>query len=72
MTRGAKLSTDHNLVVSWIRWQERLTGRPGKPNLVVGVNSECLAVAPVRKIFNSRKSFSCILGEDQDVKSMDA
>ncbi|KAI3373889.1 hypothetical protein L3Q82_022458 [Scortum barcoo] len=28
--RGAELSTDHHLVVSWIRWQRRKLDRPGR------------------------------------------
>ncbi|KAI3356013.1 hypothetical protein L3Q82_017286, partial [Scortum barcoo] len=28
--RGAELSTDHHLVVSWIRWQRRKLDRPGQ------------------------------------------
>ncbi|KAI3375173.1 hypothetical protein L3Q82_021083 [Scortum barcoo] len=31
--RGAELSTDHHLVVSWIRWQRRKLDRPGRPKL---------------------------------------
>ncbi len=37
---GAELSTDHYLVVNWIRWKERLLGRPSKPKHVVWVNWE--------------------------------
>ena len=33
--RGTKLSTDHQLVVSWVRWKGKLLDRPGKPKLVV-------------------------------------
>ncbi|KAI3353576.1 hypothetical protein L3Q82_020098 [Scortum barcoo] len=29
--RGAELSTDHHLVVSWIRWRRRKLDRPGRP-----------------------------------------
>ena len=32
--RGAELSTDHHLVVSWISWWGRLPDRPGKPKQV--------------------------------------
>ncbi|KAI3371980.1 hypothetical protein L3Q82_006854 [Scortum barcoo] len=32
--RGAELSTDHHLVVSWIRWQRRKLDRPGRPKRV--------------------------------------
>ena len=35
--RGAELSTDHHLVVSWIRWQGRLMVRPGRPKRIVRV-----------------------------------
>jgi len=67
--RGAELSTDHHLVVSWIRWRGRLPDRPGTPKRVVRVNWERLVEAPVRKVFNShlRKNFSCILGKVGDM-----
>ncbi|KAI3352080.1 hypothetical protein L3Q82_020902 [Scortum barcoo] len=32
--RGAELSTDHHLVVSWIRWQRRKLDRPGRPKRI--------------------------------------
>lgn len=46
--RGAELSADHHLVVSWIRWLGSLPDRPGKPKRVIEVNGEHLAEAPVR------------------------
>ena len=69
--RGAELSTDHHLVVSWIRWRGRLPDRPGKPKRVVRVNWERLVEAPVRGVFNShlRRNFSCIPGEVGDMES---
>ncbi|XP_068451673.1 protein dachsous-like [Clinocottus analis] len=69
--RGAELSTDHHLVVSWIRWQGSWLERPGKPKRVVRVNWERLAEDPVRKVFNShlQKNFSRILGEVGDMES---
>lgn len=69
--RGAELSTDHHLVVSWIKWPGRLPDRPGKPKRVVRVNWERLAEAPVRKVFNShlRRNFSRIPGEAGDMES---
>ena len=69
--RGAELSTDHHLVVSWIRWRGRLPDRPSKPKRIVRVNWERLAEDPVRKIFNShlRRSFSLILREAGDMES---
>lgn len=36
--RVVELSTDHHLVVSWIRWLRKLPDRPGKPKRVVRVN----------------------------------
>ncbi len=51
--RGAELSTDHHLVVSWIRWWGRHPDRLGKPKRVVRVNWECLSDASVLKVFNS-------------------
>ena len=35
--RGAELSTDHHLVVSWIRWQVKTPCRPGRPKRTVRV-----------------------------------
>ncbi|KAJ0006408.1 hypothetical protein NQD34_013681 [Periophthalmus magnuspinnatus] len=35
--RGAELSTDHHLVVSWIRWRRRKPDRPGRPKRIVRV-----------------------------------
>ncbi|KAI3377142.1 hypothetical protein L3Q82_000336 [Scortum barcoo] len=43
--RGAELSTDHHLVVSWIRWQRRKLDRPGRPKRIVRVCWERLARA---------------------------
>ncbi|KAI3359986.1 hypothetical protein L3Q82_014318 [Scortum barcoo] len=60
--RGAELSTDHHLVVSWLRWQRRKLDRPGRPKHIVRVCWERLAEPSVREVFNShlRKSFSQI------------
>ncbi|KAI3351051.1 hypothetical protein L3Q82_005592 [Scortum barcoo] len=60
--RGAELSTDHHLVVSWLRWQRRKLDRPGRPKRIVRVCWERLAKPSVREVFNShlRKSFSQI------------
>jgi len=69
--RGAELSTDHHLVVSWIRcrgsWLERL----GKPKNVVRVNWERLVEDPVREVFNSHlwMNFSHIPREVGDMES---
>ena len=46
---GAELSTDHHLVVSWVRWKGKLLDRPGKPKHVVRVNWERLDEAPMFK-----------------------
>ncbi|KAI3351322.1 hypothetical protein L3Q82_005867 [Scortum barcoo] len=52
--RGAELSTDHHLVVSWIRWQRRKLDRPGRPKRIVRVCCwERLAEPSVREVFNS-------------------
>ncbi|KAI3359405.1 hypothetical protein L3Q82_002908 [Scortum barcoo] len=71
--RGAELSTDHHLVVSWIRWQRRKLDRPGRPKRVriVRVCWERLAEPSVREVFNShlRKSFSQIPREAGDIES---
>ena len=69
--RGAELSTDHHLVVSWIRWWGRLPDRPDEPKRVVRVNWGSLVEAPVHGVFHShlRKNFSCIPGEVGDMES---
>uniref|UniRef100_A0A8C6LYF7 Endonuclease/exonuclease/phosphatase domain-containing protein n=1 Tax=Nothobranchius furzeri TaxID=105023 RepID=A0A8C6LYF7_NOTFU len=51
--RGAEMSTDHHLVVSWIRWQGKMPRRPGRPKRIVRVCWERLAEEPVKKVFNS-------------------
>ncbi|TWW73457.1 hypothetical protein D4764_15G0008510 [Takifugu flavidus] len=63
--RGAELSTDHHLVVSWLRWWERMPDRPGRPKRVVRVCWERLAESLVRRSFNShlRESFDRVPGE---------
>ncbi|KAK7939602.1 hypothetical protein WMY93_002928 [Mugilogobius chulae] len=69
--RGAELSTDHHLVVSWIRWQRRKLDRPGRPKRIVRVCWERLAEPSVRRVFNShlRESFSQLPGETGDIES---
>ncbi|XP_070409512.1 uncharacterized protein [Nothobranchius furzeri] len=51
--RGTELSTDHHLVVSWIRWQGKMPRRPGRPKRIVKVCWEHLAEEPVKTVFNS-------------------
>ncbi|KAL0169720.1 hypothetical protein M9458_034316, partial [Cirrhinus mrigala] len=69
--RGAELSTDHHLVVSWIRWRGRKLDRLGRPKRTVRVCWESLAEPPVREVFNShlRQSFNQIPREDGDIES---
>ncbi|TWW62757.1 hypothetical protein D4764_04G0014040 [Takifugu flavidus] len=69
--RGAELSTDHHLVVSWLRWWGRMLDRSGRPKRIVRVYWECLAESPVRRSFNShlRESFDHVLGEAGDIVS---
>uniref|UniRef100_A0A7N8XDS0 Endonuclease/exonuclease/phosphatase domain-containing protein n=1 Tax=Mastacembelus armatus TaxID=205130 RepID=A0A7N8XDS0_9TELE len=69
--RGAELSTDHHLVVSWIRWRRRKRDRLGRPKRTVRVCWECLAEPTVRGVFNShlRESFYQIPGEAGDIES---
>lgn len=51
--KGAKLSTDHHIVVSWIHWQGRRLAKPGRPKSSVRVCWECLAEPSAREISNS-------------------
>ncbi|KAK3543164.1 hypothetical protein QTP70_012267 [Hemibagrus guttatus] len=57
--RGAELSTDHHLVVSWIRLRRRMPDRLGRPKRIV------------RGVFNShlRESFNQIPREVGDIES---
>ncbi|TWW77036.1 hypothetical protein D4764_12G0004260 [Takifugu flavidus] len=66
--RGAELSTDHHLVVSFLRWWGRM---PGRPKRVVRVCWEHLAESPVRWSFNShlQESFDRVPGEVGDIES---
>ncbi|KAI3354352.1 hypothetical protein L3Q82_018879 [Scortum barcoo] len=71
--RGAELSTDHHLVVSWIRWQRRKLDRPGRPKRIVRV---CWERLPGRALCQGglqlphlRKSFSQIPREAGDIES---
>ena len=69
--RGAELSTDHYLVVSWIRWRGRRPERLGRPKRIVRVCWEHLAEPSVRAVFNThlRESFSQVPGEVGDIES---
>ncbi|TWW53113.1 R2 Retrovirus-related Pol polyprotein from type I retrotransposable element [Takifugu flavidus] len=69
--RGAERSTDHHLVVSWLRWWGRMPDRPGRPNRTVRVCWERLAESPIRRSFSShlRESFDHVPGEAGDIES---
>ncbi|KAK3517712.1 hypothetical protein QTP70_016085 [Hemibagrus guttatus] len=68
---GAELSTDHHLVVSWIRLGRRMPDRLGRPKRIVRVCWERLADPSVRAVFNShlRESFNQIPREVGDIES---
>ncbi|KAK3529470.1 hypothetical protein QTP70_031162 [Hemibagrus guttatus] len=69
--RGAELTTDHHLVVSWIRLRRRMPDRLGRPKRIVRVCWERLADPSVRGLFNShlRESFNQIPREVGDIES---
>ncbi|KAK3571740.1 hypothetical protein QTP86_018731, partial [Hemibagrus guttatus] len=69
--RGAELSTDHHLVVSWISLRRRMPDRLGRPKRIVRVCWERLADPSVRGVFNShlRESFNQIPREVGDIES---
>uniref|UniRef100_A0A8C6KHB6 Endonuclease/exonuclease/phosphatase domain-containing protein n=1 Tax=Nothobranchius furzeri TaxID=105023 RepID=A0A8C6KHB6_NOTFU len=69
--RGAELSTDHHLVVSWIRWQGKMPRRPGRPRRIVRICWERLAEEPVKTVFNShlRQRFDCVPRAVGDIDS---
>ncbi|KAK3523553.1 hypothetical protein QTP70_002456 [Hemibagrus guttatus] len=69
--RGAELSTNHHLVVSWIRLRRRMPDRLGRPKRIVRVCWERLADPSVRGVFNShlRESFNQIPREVGDIES---
>jgi len=60
--RGAELSTNHYLLVSWNRWCGSWLEKPGTPKRVVKMNWECLAEDPVWEV-------SHILREFRDIES---
>ncbi|KAK3521565.1 hypothetical protein QTP70_013096 [Hemibagrus guttatus] len=65
--RGVELSTDHHLVVCWIRLRKRMLDRLGRPKRIVRVCWERLADPSVRGVFNShlRESFNQIPRESE-------
>ncbi|KAK3562947.1 hypothetical protein QTP86_011691, partial [Hemibagrus guttatus] len=69
--RGAELSTDHHLVVSWICLRRRMPDRLGRPKCIVRVCWEHHADPSVRGVFNShlRESFNQIPREFGDIES---
>ncbi|KAK3550620.1 hypothetical protein QTP70_001026 [Hemibagrus guttatus] len=69
--RGVELSTDHHLVVSWIRLRRRMPDRLGRPKSIVRVCWERLADPSVRGVFNShlRESFNQMPREVGDIES---
>ncbi|KAK3506480.1 hypothetical protein QTP70_001621, partial [Hemibagrus guttatus] len=69
--RGAELSTDHHLVVSWNRLRRRMPDRLGRPKRTVRVCWEHLAYPSVRGVFNShlRESWNQIPRDVGDIES---
>ncbi|KAK3505725.1 hypothetical protein QTP70_020346, partial [Hemibagrus guttatus] len=69
--RGVELSTDHHLVVSWIRLWRRMPDRLGRPKRIVRICWERFADPSVRGVFNShlRESFNQIPREVGDIES---
>uniref|UniRef100_A0A8C6PXI1 Endonuclease/exonuclease/phosphatase domain-containing protein n=1 Tax=Nothobranchius furzeri TaxID=105023 RepID=A0A8C6PXI1_NOTFU len=63
--RGAELSTNHYLVVSWHGWWGRMPVRPGRTKRIARVCWERLPESPVRRSFNShlRQNFQNVPGE---------
>ena len=49
--RAEELSTDHQMVVSWIREWGKILDRPRKPKRVVRVNWEHLEETPPAELF---------------------
>ena len=45
--RGTELSTDHHLVVNWIRWWERMPDRPAMPKGILRLCWARVAEDPV-------------------------
>ncbi|KAK3535249.1 hypothetical protein QTP70_005957 [Hemibagrus guttatus] len=69
--RGAELSTEYHLVVTWIRLRRRMPDRLGRPKHIVRVCWERLADPSVRGVFNSHlwESFNQIQREVGDIES---
>ncbi|KAK3553178.1 hypothetical protein QTP86_031753 [Hemibagrus guttatus] len=72
--RGAELSTNHHLVVSWIRLRRRMPDRLGRPKHIVRVCWERLADPSVGGFFNSHlwESFNQIPREWWTLEIRDA
>lgn len=60
MSRGAELSPDHHLVVSWFQWWGRMPVRPDTPKRIVRICWERQAESLVRRRFNThlRENFN--------------
>ena len=60
MKTGANLSTDHHLVVSWIKCKRHC--RPGKPKYVVVLKWECLSETPAHNFYLRKydNNFTCL------------
>ncbi|KAK3517717.1 hypothetical protein QTP70_016386 [Hemibagrus guttatus] len=69
--RGAELSTDHHLVVSWIRLRRGMSDRLGRPKRIARICWERPADPSVRGVFNShlRENFNQIPREVGDIES---
>ncbi|KAK3561363.1 hypothetical protein QTP86_030661, partial [Hemibagrus guttatus] len=68
--RGAELSTDHHLVVSWIRLRRRMPDRLGRPKRIVRVCWEHLADPSVQNQNQNQKELYCqIPREVGDIES---
>ncbi|TWW68331.1 hypothetical protein D4764_19G0001290 [Takifugu flavidus] len=69
--RGAELSTDHYLVVSWIRWGGKPPRGPGRSKRLLRVCWERLVEEPVRLVFNShlQQSFDHVPRAVGDIES---
>ena len=69
--RGAELSTDHQLVVSWLQWRGKRPLTPGRSKCIVKVCWEHLAESLVRRSFNAHlcESYIHVLVEAGDIES---
>lgn len=71
MKKGAELSTNHHLAMSYIRLQGRILDTPGVTKRIARVNWEHLTEAPIHEIYKSNlwQMFNSVPRASGDIES---